>query len=212
MPTTLIIVRHGQTSWNKDERFRGQTDVPLDETGLWQAEAVGRYIAAQYRPVAVFSSPLKRAAQTAEAIARALGLEAENHHGLLDLNFGDLAGLTIPDAQAKYPAVCRAWFSAPQSTRFPNGESLADVRTRAMAFVGEVVARFGGSQVVLVSHQVVCRVLFCALLDLDDGWFWRLRLDTASVTTFVVDEGRPVLTLANDTCHLHIHGRSEVSG
>jgi len=203
MTTTLIVVRHGQTAWNKEERFRGQTNLPLDEAGLRQAEAVAHYIAAHYRPSAVLASPLQRAVQTAEAIARPLGLTVEPHQGLLDLSFGDFAGLTIPEARARSPEICRAWFAVPHTVRFPHGESLDDVRSRVTELVRHVIGRYPNQQVALVSHQVVCRVLFCVLLGLDNRWFWRLRVDTASITAYEVDRGQATLALANDTCHLH---------
>ena len=203
MVTILLVVRHGQTAWNKEERFRGQTDLPLDETGLRQAQATGQYITARYRPNAVLSSPLRRAMQTAEAICRPLNLTVEPHQGLLDLNFGDFAGLTIPEARARSPEICRAWFSAPHTVRFPGGESLDDVRGRVKELVHYVVGQHSNQQVVLVTHQVVCRVLFCVLLDLDNRWFWRLRVDTASVTAYEVDRGQVTLVFSNDTCHLH---------
>ncbi len=195
MVTTLVVVRHGQTAWNKEERFRGQTDLPLDETGLRQAEATAHYLVARYRPSGVLASPLRRAMQTAETIARPLGLTAEPQQGLLDLNFGDFAGLTIPEARARSPEICRAWFSAPHTVRFPRGESLEDVRGRVTELVHHVTKTYADRQVILVSHQVVCRVLFCVLLDLDNRWFWRLRVDTASITAYEVDRGQATLAL-----------------
>jgi len=74
--TRIILVRHGQTEWNRVERFRGRADVPLNETGLAQAEATGRRVASEWQPVAIYSSPLSRAVKTAEAIARHFDLPA----------------------------------------------------------------------------------------------------------------------------------------
>lgn len=203
MVITLLVVRHGQTAWNKEERFRGQTDLPLDETGLRQAQATAQHIAARYRPSAVLSSPLQRAMQTAEAICRPLNLTVEAHRGLLDLDFGDFAGLSLPEARARSPEIYQAWFSAPHTVRFPGGESLDDVRKRLEELVHQVTIRYPDQQVVLVTHQVVCRVLFCFLLDLDNRWFWRLRVDTASITAYEMDQGQVTLAFSNDTCHLH---------
>ena len=81
MVTTILLVRHGQTEWNRVERFRGRADVPLNDNGLQQAEATGRRVAAQWQPVAIYSSPLSRAVKTAEAIGRQAGLNVESIQG-----------------------------------------------------------------------------------------------------------------------------------
>ncbi len=99
--THFILVRHGETEWNRNPRFRGQSDVPLNATGLAQAAAAGRAVAGRWQPVAVYHSPLGRARQTAEAIAAPLGLAAQPHGGLLDIHFGQLQGLTVEEAQAR---------------------------------------------------------------------------------------------------------------
>jgi probable phosphoglycerate mutase len=82
--TRILLVRHGQTEWNRVERFRGRADVPLNETGLAQAEATGRRIAAEWQPTAIYSSPLSRAVKTAEAIANHFALPVQIHPGLTD--------------------------------------------------------------------------------------------------------------------------------
>jgi len=89
MKTTVILVRHGQTEWNRVERFRGRADVPLNDTGLKQAEATGRRVGATWRPVTIYSSPLSRAVKTAEAIGRYAGLSVAIHPELADIDYGD---------------------------------------------------------------------------------------------------------------------------
>jgi broad specificity phosphatase PhoE len=202
MTTTLILVRHGQTAWNEDERFRGRTDLPLDETGLQQVEAAAHRIAAEYRPVAVFSSPLRRAMQTAEVIARSAGLSVQSHPGLIDLDYGEFAGLSPVEAETRFPGLYRTWLSAPHVVRFPGGESLSSVRERTTDLVHQVMERYPGQQVVLVSHQAVCRVLLCSLLGVHNGYISRFRVDTASISVFEVHQSRATLVAVNDTCHL----------
>lgn len=202
MTTTLIIVRHGQTAWNKDERFRGRTDLPLNETGLAQAGAVGRRVAADYRPAAILSSPLQRAVQTAEAVARLLGLTVLPEPGLLDLDYGDFAGLSPAEAEAQFEAIHHTWLSAPHIVAFPHGESLDDVRNRTGELLDRISRTYAGQQVVLVSHVVVCRVLFCSLLGIHNGHFNRFRIDPASLNVFEENQGHFTLIKANDTCHL----------
>jgi broad specificity phosphatase PhoE len=202
MTTTLLIVRHGQTAWNKDLHFRGRTDLTLDETGLQQAEAVARRIATDYQPVAILASPLQRARQTAEAIARPLNLSVQPEEGLVDIDYGEFTGLSPAEAEAKFLEFYRAWLNVPHIVRFPQGESLDDVRQRTTDLVRRVAELYPGSEVVLVTHQVVCQVLFCALLNIHNGHFSRFQVDTASLTVFEINGSRATLIAANDTSHL----------
>ena len=201
--TRIVLVRHGQTVWNREHRFRGQTDVELDEFGLKQAEATGRYLAARWPVVAVYASPLRRTVQTAESVARAQGLTVHPLEGLLDISFGEWQGQLGSEVARRYPDLYRAWLEAPHTVHFPGGEGLDDVRDRVVAALDEVVARHAGQAVVLVSHTVVNRVLLCAVLGWGNDRFWRLRQDTCAVNVFDVEEnGAFTIGLLNDTCHL----------
>ena len=202
--TRIVLVRHGQTAWNREARFRGRADLELDRVGLAQAEATARYVAVRWPVVAVYASPLRRAAQTAEAIARAQGLDAEPSGALLDIDYGDWQGLSFDEAQGSYPDLSRAWLEAPHTVHFPSGESLGDVRSRVLAGLDEVAARFEGQAVAMVSHTVVNRVLLCAVLGLGNEHFWRLGQDTCAVNVFdVANDGTAILLLLNDTAAQH---------
>jgi len=198
--TEIILVRHGQTAWNKDEVFRGQIDIELDEAGLKQAELLGKYLGHR-KLEAIYSSPLQRAVQTAEAIARHHGLTVEITAGLNDIDFGEWQGLSLEEVKNKYSKLHSAWVTTPHRVRFPSGESLDDVRKRAVAPVNEVVEKHERA-VVLVSHRVVHKVLMCALLGLDNSHFWNIRLDTCGLTTFEFTDGQFVLTGLNNTSFL----------
>jgi broad specificity phosphatase PhoE len=201
--TRIVLVRHGRTAWNRQPRFRGQTDVPLDEVGVQQAEATGRYLAARWPVVAVYASRMSRAMKTAEAIARAQGLTAQPHEGLLDINFGTWQGLSPEDVSQLHPDLFRAWVEAPHTVKFPEGESLEIVRQRIMAGLEDIVARHTGQSVALVSHTVANRVLLCAVLGLGNEHFWRLKQETCAVNVFEAEEdGTYTIALLNDTCHL----------
>ena len=208
--TRIVLVRHGQTAWNREVRFRGQADVELDEFGLQQAQATGRYLAARWPVVAVYASPLRRATQTAEAIARAHGLTAHPLEGLLDINFGEWQGLSPDEVAQRYPALYEAWWEAPHTVHFPGGEGLDDVRSRIVAALDEVIARHPEQAVALVSHTVANRVLLCAVLGWGNDRFWRLRQETCAVNVFdAEDDGAFTVVLLNDTCHLQGLSESE---
>lgn len=198
----IILVRHGQTEWNRVERFRGQADVPLNETGVAQAEATGQRVAAEWQPVAVYASPLSRAVRTAEAIASRLGLPVQPHPDLIDINYGQWQGLTPDEVRQRWPEELDAWHNTPRRARIPGGETLDELRDRAMAAVRALAARHEGQTIALVAHTVVNRVILLAVLGLDNDRFWRLRQDTCAVNVFEVDGDVFTLALLNDTCHL----------
>jgi broad specificity phosphatase PhoE len=200
--TRIVLIRHGQTEWNRVERFRGRADVLLDETGLAQAKATGRRVASQWQPVAVYSSPLSRAVKTAEAIAGRLGLLVQIHAGIADIDYGQWQGLTPDEVEERWPEVHHAWDTAPHAVRIPGGETLDEIRVRAMEAVNEIAAQHVGQTVALVSHTVVNRVILLAVLGLGNDRFWRLRQDTCAVNVFEVDGGEFTLVSLNDTCHL----------
>ncbi len=209
MTTRIVLVRHGQTAWNKEVRFRGQIDVPLNEFGLAQAGATGRYVASRWPAAAVYASRMGRAMQTAAPIARAHGLTVQPLAGLLDVNCGEWGGLSPGEVAQRDPALLRAWYEEPHTVQFPGGESLGLVRERVLTGLEEVIVRHPEQTVALVSHSVVNRVLLCAVLGLGNEHFWRLQQDTCAVNVFDVKEGAScddwrsfTLLLMNDTCHL----------
>jgi broad specificity phosphatase PhoE len=203
--TRIILVRHGQTQWNigsgAGERFRGRVDLPLDDTGLAQAHALAERLADL--PIAVvYSSPLKRAVETARPTAQQLDLPIQLLPGIIDIDYGDWQGLSPGEVAEVYPDLYQLWLEKPHRVRFPNGESLRRVRLRGMATLKEVAARHEGRTVLLVAHQVVNKVLVCAMLGLDNSHFWRIRQDNGCINVFEHHDGIFTAVLVNDTCHL----------
>jgi len=184
------------------ERFRGQADVPLDETGLAQAEATAQHIAAEWRPVAVYSSPLSRAIKTAGAIARQFGLPVQIQRGLTDINYGQWQGLTPDEARERWPEMVDAWYRTPETAQIPGGETLNSLRVRTMEAVRGLAARHPDKTIVLVGHTVVNRAILLGVLGLRNSFFWRLRQDTCAINVLEVDGDDFTLVSMNDTCHL----------
>lgn len=200
--TCFLLVRHGQTEWNRHEHFRGRIDIPLNETGRAQAAATARRIAETWQPVAVYTSPLGRAYETATFIARAMGLVPAIHPGLNDIDYGDWHGLTPAEVGRRWPEAMAAWRHAPHQAQPPAGESLAAVQTRALAAVHELADRHPQDTVVLVGHTVVNRVILLGVLGLGLDRFWRLGQDTCALNVFTLEDGEFTLQVLNDTCHL----------
>jgi broad specificity phosphatase PhoE len=203
--TRIILVRHGQTEWNRVERFRGRADVPLNTVGLAQAEATGKRVASEWQPVCVYASPLARAVKTAEAIARHFDLPVQIHPGVADIDYGAWQGLTPDEVEERWPETLNAWYHAPHTARIPGGETLDDLRARGMAAVHELAARHAEQTLALVGHTVINRIILLGVLGLGNDRFWRLRQDTCAINVFEVDEqaGEFTLVSLNDTCHLH---------
>jgi broad specificity phosphatase PhoE len=204
----IILARHGETAWNVEEVFRGQIDLELNQTGIRQAELLAEYLSGQ-KIEAVYSSPLKRALKTAEAVARRHQLEVAVSPGLIDGDFGQWQGLSLREVKEKYSQLYQQWAESPQLVKIPGGESLDVVRERALKVVNGVTAKHTGT-VVLVSHRVVIKVLVCALLGLDNSHFWNIKQDVGGTTFFNYENGRFVLTRHNDTSYLRPLKKAEL--
>ena len=202
MATRFILIRHGQTEWNRGaERFRGRADLPLNETGRAQAQKITARLAKE-KIAALYSSPLQRALQTAQPIAAAHHLEIQQHPGLLDIDFGALEGMTVEEARQAFPQVIENWLTAPGRVRFPKGGSLKAVRGRIDNLLNDLLPRHGGETVVLVSHKVVCAAMLCMVLGLKADALWRVQQDNACISMFEKRDWGYVVTLMNDTHHL----------
>jgi len=199
----IVLVRHGRTAWNRVERFRGRADVPLDDTGLVQAEATGRRVAAEWRPAAIYCGPLDRTVQTADAIGRHCGLAAQPYPGLIDIDYGQWQGLTPDEARSRWPDEVDAWYRSPHTAVIPGGEALADVRRRGLTAVQALAARHTGETIVLVGHTVINRAILLGVLRLGDDRFWHLRQEPCAVNVFEAAGDDYVLVSLNETFHLH---------
>jgi broad specificity phosphatase PhoE len=197
----IILIRHGQTEWNRHERFRGWVDIDLDDMGIRQAEAAAPRIV-QWEVTAIYSSPLKRAMATAQIIANRLNLPVVPLEGLNDMNFGIWQGISVEETKENYPELFDLWRYSPQRLQIPQGESLDDVRKRVVATIDDLTSRHQNTTIALVTHRVVCKVLLCHLLGLDNSHFWQLAQDATAINLFEINGGKATVTLINDTCHL----------
>jgi probable phosphoglycerate mutase len=172
--------------------------------GLLQAQAAGRRIADEWRPVAIYSSPLSRAVKTAEAVAWHFDLRVEVHPGLIDIDYGEWQGLTPAEAKERWPEVVDAWYNAPHTAHIPGGETLDDLRARALKTVNELSThhKYKDQTIVLVGHTVINRIILLGVLGLGNDRFWRLRQDTCAINVFEVEGGVFTIVTLNDTCHL----------
>ena len=196
----LILARHGETVWNVEKIYRGRIDVNLDEVGIKQAELLGKYLSS-WKLEAIYSSPLRRATDTANIIARYQKIGVQIAEGLVDFDYGEWQSLPEQEVKKLYPSLLNEWHNNPHKVRMPGGESLDDVRRRAIEVINDALSKYVGS-VVLVSHRVVNKVLICSLLGLENSYFWNIKQDVSGITIFHYADARFVLTRYNDTSHL----------
>ena len=200
--TRAILIRHGETEWNRVERFRGQADLPLNARGRRQAEALGLRLAS-YQPAAVYSSPLRRAVETAQIMTHGLSLPVQPLEGLRDIDYGSWQGLSPKQAAQRFPDLWRLWQESPERLRFPGGETLDEVRLRAYAALQEALVQHPGqATIAVVSHRVVCKLLLSTVLGLDSASFEQIGQDVAALNMVETRGENLVVSLLNDTCHL----------
>jgi phosphoserine phosphatase len=199
--TSIYLVRHGQTAWNKEEVFRGRTDIPLNETGLREAGLAGEYFKG-LELHAIYSSPLTRAFQTAQQIARFHPLEVRPLDGLIDMSFGSWEGRSLGEVEQRDEAHFRQWREQPHLVKIPGGETLDEVRARAVAALGEAIGEHPEKTIVLVSHRVINKVLLCSILGLDNSHFWQIAQGTTAINLIQYRNGKYILSLMNEACHL----------
>lgn len=188
MSRQIILWRHGRTAWNAAGRVQGQSDVPLDEVGIAQAEAAATRLAA-LKPVRVVSSDLRRAHATAEALGAVSGIEVEIDERLREMNFGVREGLTSREAWESYPDEMRAWVTG-DDIRMPGGETYREAGLRFAEALTEIVADLtGDGPVVIVAHGAVLRVGACTFVGIDQR-FWRSFGGFNNCAWSVLDESR----------------------
>ncbi|MDI9484217.1 MAG: histidine phosphatase family protein [Bacillota bacterium] len=163
--TTVILVRHGETLWNKELRYQGQQDSPLSPKGLQQAEVVGSFL--QNRSIdAVYSSDLKRALLTAESIAKHHQLTPIVDQRLREIAFGVWEGKTRTEVQEEYPEVWEARIRDVLTTRISGGELPSEVLERLHSFLNALLSDCRGQTIAVVSHGGALRLLIASLLQM----------------------------------------------
>jgi 2,3-bisphosphoglycerate-dependent phosphoglycerate mutase len=173
--TRILVIRHGETAWNKDARIQGHIDIALNDTGLRQAQRTAEALAEE-AIAAVYTSDLQRAVQTAQAIAQRLGLAWQAHTGLRERHFGDCQGMTWAALETEQPSVAEAWRRREPAFAPPGGESLLALRERVERTLSELAAPHLGQQIVVVAHGGVLDILYraAARVELQAPRSWAL--------------------------------------
>lgn len=201
MVTRFIIVRHGETTWNKEGRYQGQQDTPLSERGREQGGRAAR--ALKDIPIhAVYASPLRRSYETAEMCARYHHLPVQQEPRLLEINHGAWEGRLAREVEEQYPELLRQWHTTVTDVRMPGGETLAEVQQRAMAAIYDIAVRHDGQTVLIAGHDAVNKAVLCRCLDMPLDHFWFIKQDNTCINVLEYQDGRFRIVLLNSTCHL----------
>jgi len=197
----LILVRHGETDWNRTGRCQGISDVVLNDNGRKQALELGLCLKGE-KISAVYSSDLARAISTAEEIARHHGLIVEIDSDLREMDQGDFEGLLFTEIRERYAEIMSEWRDNPETLRIPSGETLAEVRERALRAFERLSGRHDGETIVAVSHNLTITTLLCEFTGVGLSGFLGFGIQAASRSTLCLSGGKVVVVDLNDISHL----------
>ncbi len=198
----LILIRHGETEWNKQRRIQGcRSDTRLSQKGLEEADRVAAVLRKE-RIDAIYASPMKRASETAQIIAEACKLPVQVFNELREIDAGELDGLFERELTGPYEVVWKEFRNGNASTPLPGGESLQDLQKRSSWAVDRMLEKHIDGTVVVVAHLLANLVIVCQVLGINLSQIVRLRQAPASITILELTTQGNSLLLFNDTCHL----------
>lgn len=199
--TRVILIRHGLTEWNNAGRYQGQSNTDLSKEGYNQAKLL-----AENFPVenvdCIYSSDLKRAFATAEAIARKFEFKVITDRAFRELDFGDWEGLTYEEINKVWPEEISNFFGAPENLSIPNGETFTQLAERSINRLKEIIAENIGKTVVVVAHGAVIRSMLATLMHIPLRYLWSLRQDNTAVNVLRFDGDYIMVETINNTAHL----------
>jgi len=204
MPTTVLLIRHPESAWNRRGIYQGQTDTPLSPLGSIQAELVAHRLSA-HQLAGIVTSPLKRAWTLAHSIGHHHGLEPQPDERLTEISHGVWEGMSRTDVATRFPEMHRTWQEAPHAVTFPDGESLHDVHERSVQPIADLLARDDDRTWVVVTHDTVARLVIAAARDQPNRGFSCVALENAAITTLVGPDLVGSVVEVNDVAHLGQH-------
>jgi broad specificity phosphatase PhoE len=202
----LIFIRHGETLWTREMRYQGRSDIPLTEKGKRQGVLISKYLQ-KLKPTHIYSSPLKRAYETALTISEGCKLKPIIiDERISEISFGKWEGLTPADVESRYPAEFKLWLE--QGTVFtpPQAENKRSFEKRVVSFLKELLKDYSRQTpspiLAIVCHGGPIRIALLTVLKTPIQSFQLLKLDPASISIIEGDEKFPYISLVNSTSHL----------
>lgn len=203
LPLRILLVRHGETDWNRDGKFQGRLDVPLNEVGLAQAEALGLVLRKE-RFSAFYSSPLKRALETLRIIGlHHPGVPSFIEPDLMEMNLGEFDGMEGVRWAALYPGFLQAWKKEPAALRMPGGETLQEVQDRALRVLISIAKRHKpGEKILVCAHNFVILAVLCHVLGISLNRFKEIGQSNGSINRLSYEAGELRAEKLDDRSHL----------
>ena len=202
--TELLLVRHGQTDSNLHGRWQGWDGTPLNQQGEREAALIAQRLAQTEEAIAaLYTSPLRRAWQTAERIGEAMNLSPVPHDGLKEIDFGQISGITLDEFRERFPDLHKRWTDKTNLTfAFPGGEERAQFFQRVGEAIEGIVECHPDQKVVIVAHGGTLRACLVHCLPAEFSQWWTYELGNCSLTRFEVKDGRAKLLVLDDRTHL----------
>jgi len=202
----IILVRHGETDWNRQGRFQGQIDIPLNINGKAQAEAAGKFLENIIIQKA-FSSPLSRPKETASIILKEHSkIQISLKDNLKEISHGEWEGKLESEIKSDWPELLKTWKISPEKVQMPEGENIKEVSTRSIEGWNEICKDLQNDETALVvAHDAVNKTILCHLLGLMPSKIWMIKQGNGGITVIDIseEEGEPdQITCLNITSHL----------
>jgi probable phosphoglycerate mutase len=199
----MIIVRHGESEWNRIHRYQGQLDAPLSELGVQQANALAERLRAE-KVERIYTSPLQRCSHTAEIIAaHHPDVPTEKDEALMEIHHGEWQGKYADEVNAQYAEGLQEWRVHPMRSQMPGGESLSNVLKRTLDFKEAVLAKHNADGcVIVVTHDVVIKILVADVLNMNMDYINRIWLTNGSISLIDYGEEMSYLASLSEACHL----------
>lgn len=204
----FFLVRHGQTLWNKEFKYQGQSDVPLTDEGRYQAKLLSESLEGE-RIDTVYASDLERTIETAEIIAKPHGLKVALAPDMREINFGIWEGYTYEEIIAQWPEEFEKWKEDPFRISPPDGETFLELCTRVSKFLKITARKHPEENVLIVSHAGPIRAVLLTLLNLKYEFFWKFKISNTSLTIIEYDgekdlgESEAFIVTVNNESHLN---------
>ena len=195
----LILIRHGETPWNRERIVQGSTDLELNDTGLRQVHQLALSLK-DHKIHQIYSSPLKRAYKTAESINQFHDVPIHRRSGLMEMDQGDFEGLSFQELMACEKDFLRRWIADPAIIKIPNGESFIEVQERAWKAIEDIIMQ--PENALVVSHNFTIAAILCKIKGMDLSHFRSSCVETASKTIVQFTNGVGKIGLFNDRSHL----------
>jgi broad specificity phosphatase PhoE len=196
----IYLIRHGETSWNLEERFQGTTNTELTKAGLKQGKLLAKSLS-ETKFENIYSSPLNRAKITADFIGTEANCEVIEDLDFKEISFGDWEGLTTKEIRAKYSWMDK-WFENTGLYQIPNGDVFEDEKNRLKERLTKIAKESNGKNTAIVSHAGIIRLSLLAALDLPLSYYWRFVFGNTSITVLEYYKGIFLLKSLNNTSHL----------